>query len=586
MIGGYLIKKGTEYPLCEFRQVSGMNETIKENGIYKLGLFYSQSSAITFGENDNTVVLAQDFLADGDYKNGYNFLGSSDIIRGLEKGFTVYLVSHRAGPGRIYYRKLQSGLVFCSDIKFLIKNGKVEVNNLGVYSILKYGAIPEPCSIINGVEVVPPAHYFHYQSEINRGDLKRYFCLPLNQAKYDASENPDIYLQNTKTALKSSAKILSQKNAGILFSGGIDSTLYLKYLDESSGTKIPTHSLVFGNDDPEDLYIQEGLKASNTASMLFSLTEADVVNIIKEIASSANQPFCDDSIIPVYYILKKALDCEPKCRINIDGNGGDDCFGCGWMRNKRPWEVMFGIPKVFKKLAGLFLLYDGGWARKDNTFDRVLRHFLKVNVDSLQMALINVSPTISFFLKNESSWDKKLSDAFADYFARFYRDSTALDFYQKATVAQIYHICSKWWTAKSLSVDMGINVVYPYLWKDILVEQSRIPMEVKTYGGQVKWPLKRLLEEYMPYDYIYRKKSGFIPPLAGWLMNSEINSFFRETLLSQSAYLKNIILKERINRLLDSSLNGNVIFYHELNFLWAAIFIELWLENNILHKLS
>ena len=59
----------------------------------------------------------------------------------------VYLVSNRAGNGRMYYSSIESGILFSSDLRFLLNIVPLEVNDVAVYAIVKYGAIPEPMTL-------------------------------------------------------------------------------------------------------------------------------------------------------------------------------------------------------------------------------------------------------------------------------------------------------------------------------------------------------------------------------------------------------------------------------------------------------
>ena len=44
------------------------------------------------------------------------------------------------------------------------------------------------------------------------------------------------------------------------------------------------------------------------------------------------------------------------------------------------------------------------------------------------------------------------------------------------------------------------------------------------HNGIVKWPLKRMLEEFMPKEFIYRKKSGFVPPFVQQAFDAGLRS--------------------------------------------------------------
>ena len=76
------------------------------------------------------------------------------------------------------------------------------------------------------------------------------------------------------------------------------------------------------------------------------------------------------------------------------------------------------------------------------------------------------------------------------------------------------------------------------------------------HGDVVKWPLKRLLEEFMPADFIYRKKSGFVPPFVRWLTDPEFNEKVRGIVLSRGARVTDVIPSRILDELLTDARNG------------------------------
>jgi asparagine synthase (glutamine-hydrolysing) len=161
-------------------------------------------------------------------------------------------------------------------------------------------------------------------------------------------------------------------------------------------------------------------------------------------------------------------------------------------------------------------------------------------------------------------------------------DYGSMNYRAVTTVKQLIHVNSRRWAAKALSVGegLGIRCVYPYIWREVLIEQGNLPWNAKIRDGVVKWPLKRLLEEFMPHEFIYRKKSGFVPPFAGWIAAPEFNGIAREALLSQNGTITRIVPAKVIDSLLADALAGRKLRHPILNFLWGALFTELWIKEH------
>jgi asparagine synthase (glutamine-hydrolysing) len=167
-----------------------------------------------------------------------------------------------------------------------------------------------------------------------------------------------------------------------------------------------------------------------------------------------------------------------------------------------------------------------------------------------------------------------------DGFSSYVRNQDHLSYEAKTTIRQLMHVNSRRWAAKAFSVgeSLGIRVLYPYIWLDILIEQGKIPWEAKTNKGIVKWPLKRLLEEYLPHDFIYRKKSGFVPPLVRWLTTPQFNQMVRDTLLATNGNINRIIPPKIFDDLLNDALQSKNLRHAILNFIWGAFFTEMWIQ--------
>jgi len=106
--------------------------------------------------------------------------------------------------------------------------------------------------------------------------------------------------------------------------------------------------------------------------------------------------------------------------------------------------------------------------------------------------------------------------------------------YEKMNVAQFFHINSRLWTAKGYTPadKLNLKMEYPFTWKNILDIQCKVPLNTKTFDNHVKWPLKKLLENYMENDFIYRKKSGFSPPLVRWFKNENVYNYIYKSVMN------------------------------------------------------
>ncbi|MBN1560529.1 asparagine synthase [candidate division KSB1 bacterium] len=577
-----------------------------ENGIIFYDIPFADDHSAVYS-SDNLIILTQDLLV-GDVGFGdYARLDIKDfaamfrqkktaalhdivsdyrmiIIEKTDEDTELYLVSNRAGNGRIYYYQNESGLLFSSDFRFLLKIIPFDVNDLGIYAILKYGAIPEPLTINTNVKAVPAAHYFHMMMGRNSGHTHVYFQFefPCDEPQNRLSDL-DETLQPAKQELRKSAKFLRQFDPAVLISGGIDSSLYASYMNECEGHQLHGLNCTFGENDPEFEYARMLAEKIGAQFYVGKMEMENALSLLHDTVTLTGHPFSDFSSLPIVFILKYMKEHVKDAHMLIEGNGADDCFGFPALTTRSKMQTKQRFPRLGKDAIALLFRNSTSWKWLSN--EGYLARVLAL-ADSHEINLLNnflvLSPINFLHLNTDKTWDTELTDIMDGVYNNCTKEHDTLSFEAKTTVRQLLHINSRRWAAKAFSVgeSLGIRVIYPFIWRDVLTLQGSIPWEVKTNNGIVKWPLKRLLEDFMPAEFIYRKKSGFVPPFVRWLTFKDFNSSVREILLQSNGAVTNIVPAKIITELLDDALAGRDLRHSILNFLWGALFTEMWIQRH------
>jgi asparagine synthase (glutamine-hydrolysing) len=610
MIGGYIYQKSDQSidtGLKELLKDSFQTITCGEHGF----LFHDDSFSykqITSYSSENLTLLTQDLLItkddDGNFRQlhpdgefaGWFSKENTGSFKKIVNNFRLiavektpgkallYLASHRAGNGRMFYYQSDSGIVFTSDIRFLFKIIPLKTNDLALYAILKYGAIPEPLTIAEGINAVPAGQYLRYDSQHLSSELQTYFYFdfPCDSEKFNESET-DSYLQPARLTLRKSAEFLGKQQSTILISGGIDSSLYALYLKAFSQEQVQAINCTFGDNDPEFPFARDLARAINARFQVGKMRDEDALGILKDAVVLTGHPFSDFSSMPIVYILKFMKDHVENADILIEGNGGDDCFGFPDLNSRQKFTTKSLFPGTLKEtIASLFKNFpDWKWESQNKLFSRIFALTDVHEISPINYFLV-LTPVNFLGLNAFRSFDSELNTIMQNGFSSYVKKSEKLSYMAEITIRQLMHVNSRRWAAKAFSVgeSLGIRVIYPYIWLDVLVAQGHIPWKVKIYNGIIKWPLKRLLEEYMPQDFIYRKKSGFIPPLVRWLTTRPFNHMVRDTLLSTNSNITRIVAPKILEELLTDALQGKNLRHSILNFLWGAFFAEQWIENH------
>ncbi len=491
---------------------------------------------------------------------------------------TLLLVSHRAGSGRIYYHKLAGGIVFSSDLRFLLNVIPLDVNPLGIYSLLKYGSILEPLTISRNISAVPVAHFAKYDLSQGEDSLHPHFKFRFAR---DAVDTPEIELDGVQAVLKQSAAYLGSYSSAMLLSGGIDSSLYGCYLNLVRREPMQAFYCAFGMKDPEYPYAAAIAKKLGLDLKVATMEKSDALQSLDDVVRLTDHPFSDFSSIPIVFLLKFIRRHLSGQGIVVECNGGDDCFGFPALQDESKYRMKHCFPEVIKKIISACFRNSPRW--KWESYEGMMARIAAL-ADVHEQTPLNyflvLAPVNYLALDRPREWDETLQELIEKTASSCGENYSGLGYEAKITIRQLFYVNSARWAAKALSVgeSLGLRIMYPYIWRDVLQVQGMIPWHAKVHNGTVKWPLKKLLENFMPEDFIYRKKSGFVPPLVHWLTDPAFNQKVRDIVVRSNGAVSQVIPVQVLDELLADALDGKRLRYPVLNMLWGAIFAESWIQ--------
>jgi asparagine synthase (glutamine-hydrolysing) len=68
-----------------------------------------------------------------------------------------------------------------------------------------------------------------------------------------------------------------------------------------------------------------------------------------------------------------------------------------------------------------------------------------------------------------------------------------------------------------MSMRSSLEVRAPFLDPEVLELSGQIPLAMKIRGKVQKYLLKKVALRYLPAEIVYRKKHGFVVPMAQWI---------------------------------------------------------------------
>src|SRR6266545_700853 len=222
----------------------------------------------------------------------------------------LFLARDRVGKKPLYYSVTRGGtLVFGSELKSLLEHPEVDrnVSPSALDAYFSLGYVPDPISIFDNFEKLPPGHYLTFTN--GRLSVERYwdFSYESNGNGHHAASN---YLDELRALLDEAVKIrlVSDVPLGAFLSGGIDSSAVVALMSRNMDQPVKTFSIGFNEDSYDELkYARITAKKFGTDHHEFIVTP-DICDIVDTLASHFDEPFADSSAIPTYFVSKLARE--------------------------------------------------------------------------------------------------------------------------------------------------------------------------------------------------------------------------------------------------------------------------------------
>ena len=124
------------------------------------------------------------------------------------------------------------------------------------------------------------------------------------------------------------------------------------------------------------------------------------------------------------------------------------------------------------------------------------------------------------------------------------------------------------------SMGVSLETRVPFLDHRVVEYSCRIPLDIKIRDGLGKWPLRKILENYLPKNLIQKPKMGFgIPinemlrgPLKDWAEN-----LLDENKIQSQGIFNTRLVRDKWN----NHLTGKGNYQHEL---WNLLMFQSWYD--------
>lgn len=478
-----------------------------ENGKQPMNFVYQGNTYVIVynGQIYNTDELRTELL-----RNGFTFKGHSDTEVLLKSylhyghevcnhlngifGFAIWDIAKEElfiardmfGIKPLYYTIKNGNFIFASEIKAILEfpECKPVLDNQGICELFGIGPSHTPgLTPFKDILELEPAHYMIYNS--NGLFKKEYWSLQTKPHTDNFEETCDKIKFLIKDSIEK--QLVSDVPLCTLLSGGLDSSIITavasNYYKKEYGEKLNTFSVDYvgqaenfiKNDfqpDTDEKYIDLMVKTFDTNHTKIVLDTPELFNYLEESVVARDFPGMAD-VDSSYLLFFKNV--KKYAKVALSGECSDEIFG--------------GYPWYF---------------RKDS---------LESNTFPWSLAISERQELLAPHISKEINLKKYIDSRYNESISKI--EFLNEDSKENILSRKLIYLTSNWFMQTLLdrtdrmSMYNGFEVRVPFCDYRIVEYMWNIPWEMKAYKGREKGLLRHCMEDFLPQEIVYRKKSPY-----------------------------------------------------------------------------
>lgn len=483
------------------------------------------------------------------------------------------LVRDRWGKKPLYYSLSPRGeLLFGSDLWAILAgmDGMPPIRGDALSDYLAFGYVPEPKSILDGIEKLPPAHHLILKRGAWQGvKATRYWSIRVHPE--DTGQTMDEAVEQLMPLLRSAVdkRLIADVPLGAFLSGGVDSGAMVALAAQARGPGLDACTMAFENPEFDESHLAATVAEKYGARHHIETVREDAMADLDPLGIAYAEPFADASALPTMQLCALAAR---HVKVALSGDGGDELFA-GYRRyphHTAEERVKARIPGAVSR--GLFGPLARAYPALPNA-PRILR--AKSTFESLSADAMGGLFRATAIMR-ERERDALLTDA-QPYSSIDLLRTHAAEADTDDPLARAQYVDLMTWLPGRMLVKVdrasmfaGVEVRNPLLDLAVAEWAAKLPTRLKLDGFSGKHVLKTALRGLVPSEILDARKRGFVAPIGSWMKGrfaTRMQALPNRSHLAESG----LIDPAGVSRLWDDMQGGRADRSREL---WALMMLD------------
>lgn len=439
----------------------------------------------------------------------------------------LFLARDRAGVKPLYYARTRNAFVFASEVRAIVASGLVDfaIDDEAFYHYLTFLVSPPPQTLVRGIRKLPIGSALLVdQASGEHNDWRYWEPLP-GQLDLSGHDLDADFAELYDAAVRK--RLMADVPTGVLFSGGVDSTLNTgSFMEATAPTPVRTFNVCISGSkyEEESRFAREMAAHLGTEHYEVEISVDDLLDGVDILANAQDEPISDPVCLPLYFVTKLAR--EKNTVVLQAGEGADELF-CGYNNytrflghHRRYWRPLSALPRSAASLFSVLSRPFGGHPLGGKIFDILRRRSLGQEFfmgSAIGYYESEKKPILSADLSARAAgWDS--FNVVRPYYDRLKEAAPDAGFLETLSFIELNLRLPELllMRADKMAMANSVEVRVPFLDHKLIEFAMSVPQDFKLRNGVPKEPIKQAALRYAPRESIYRPKSGFGAPVHEW----------------------------------------------------------------------